>query len=65
MNARQSDEKILTMLALRMSRPPAYVAEKLNLSKDYVAKTCRAIRDADLMYSKEEKKRILLHYPQI
>jgi len=64
MNARQSDEKILTMLALRMSRPPAYVAKKLNLSKDYVVRTYRAIRDADIMHSKEETAKILLHYPQ-
>ena len=64
MNARQSDEKILTMLALRKFGPPSYAARKLNVSEDYVVKTYRAIRDADIMHSKEEIAKILLHYPQ-
>jgi hypothetical protein len=64
MNARQSDEKILTMLALRKVMPPSYAARRLNLSEDYVVRTYRAIRDADIMHSKEKNEEILLHYPQ-
>jgi hypothetical protein len=63
MNARQSDEKILTMLELRKFGPPSYAARKLGLTEDYVVRTYRAIRDADIMHSKEETAKILLHYP--
>ena len=64
MNARQSDEKLLTILALRQTKPPSYVARKLGLTAEYVDKTCRAIRYADIMHSKEEISKIVLHYPK-
>jgi hypothetical protein len=63
MNARQKDEQLLDILALRKTYPPSYVARKLGLTGDYVVKTCRAIRDADIIYSKEEIAKIMLHYP--
>jgi hypothetical protein len=65
MNARQSDEKILAILALRKVKPPSYVARKFGLTGEHVVKTCRAIRDADIMYSdKKEIGKIMLHYPK-
>jgi hypothetical protein len=64
MNARQSDEKLLDILALRKKHPPSYVARKLGLTGDYVVKTCRSIRDADIMHSEEEISKIVLHYPK-
>jgi hypothetical protein len=65
MNARQSDEKILAILALRKVKPPSYVARKFGLTGEHVVKTCRAIRDADIMYSdKQEIGKIMLHYPK-
>ena len=65
MNARQSDEKILAILALRKVKPPSYVARKFGLTGEHVIKTCRAIRDADIMYSdKQEIGKIMLHYPK-
>ena len=64
MNARQKDEQLLDILALRKTRPPTYVARKFGLTGDHVIKTCRAIRDADIMHSKEEIQKIVLHYPK-
>jgi hypothetical protein len=54
----------LDILALRKKHPPSYVARKLGLTGDYVVKTCRAIRDADIMHSREEISKIVLHYPK-
>lgn len=62
--ARQKDEQMLAILALRKVKPPSYVARKFGLTGEYVVKACRAIRDADIMYSKEEIARIVLHYPK-
>lgn len=64
MNARQKDEQMLAILKMRKYRPPSYVARKFGLTGEYVVKACRAIRDADIMYSKEEIARIVLHYPK-
>ena len=63
MNARQKDEQTLAILALRQVKPPSYVARKFGLTGEHVVKTCRAIRDADIIYSKEEIAKIMLHYP--
>ena len=61
--ARQKDEQMLAILALRRVRPPSYVARKFGLTSEYVVKACRAIRDADVMYSdKKEMAKIMLHY---
>lgn len=61
--ARQKDEQLLEILALRQVRPPSYVARKFGLTGEHVIKTCRAIRDADVMYSdKKEMAKIMLHY---
>ena len=65
MNARQSDEKILAILALCQSNPRSHAARKLGLTVQYVDKTCRAIRDADIMHSEEEIQKIVLYYPKI
>jgi len=65
MNARQNDEKILAILALCQSNAPSHAARKLGLTVQYVDKTCRAIRDADIMHSGEEIQKIVLHYPRI
>jgi hypothetical protein len=63
MNARQKDEQLLDILALRQTKPPSYVARKFGLTGEYVVKACRAIRDADVMYSdKKEMTKIMLHY---
>lgn len=65
MDARQSDEKILAILALCQSNPRSYVARKLGLTVQHVDNTCRAIRYADIMHSGEEIKKIVLHYSKI
>jgi hypothetical protein len=64
MNARESDEQMLAILKLRQSRPPSYVARKFGLTSEHVVKACRTIRDADIMHSKEEIAKIMLHYPR-
>lgn len=65
MNARQKDEQILDILALRRTKPPSYVARKFGLTGEHVVKACRAIRDADIMYhDKKEAEKIMLHYPR-
>ena len=64
MNARQKDEQTLAILALRSCKPPTYVARKFGLTAEHVVKTCRAIRDADIMHSGEEIQKIVLHYPK-
>ena len=65
MNARQKDEQLLDILALRKVKPPSYVARKFGLTGEHVVKTCRAIRDADIMYSDtKEIGKIMLHYPK-
>jgi hypothetical protein len=55
---------MLAILKMRKVKPPSYVARKFGLTGEYVVKACRAIRDADIMYSKEEIARIVLHYPK-
>jgi hypothetical protein len=65
MNARQKDEQTLAILAMRSCKPPTYVARKFGLTVQYVDKTYRAIRDADIMHSEEEIQKIVLHYPKI
>lgn len=55
---------MLDILKMRKHRPPSYVARKFGLTGEYVVKACRAIRDADIIYSKEEIARIVLHYPK-
>lgn len=65
MNARQKDEQILDILALRRTKPPSYVARKFGLTAEHVIKSCRAIRDADIMYhNRSEAEKIMLHYPR-